>query len=306
MANETLYTTVADQRTAEVIAGIIMQLRADRTALINHPALIKAGSINGKNSNVLKVPRVGLNGYDLPASATDDGSATSYTALADGYGTVTVTPFRKAYAPSDLARVTDGNGVITPEQFAQDAFLSVQHKLTDMIANLVDGFTAFVGTSGQDATVAEHLEAKATLTGANVPGPYIAVYHTRQWADMLEDLYLNAGGAAQWEPATPELVAKLGTGYQGMLAGVHVFTTNRVPTANGGADRAGGMFGPGAIAWGDGLPIVDDPNTQVLLDSVMFEMNRVGLNGLTQFITNALLGAAVLDDGCGVSVITDA
>ena len=84
-------------------------------------------------------------------------------------------------------------------------------------------------------------------------------------------------------------------------------TTTRVPTANAGADRAGGMFGGGAIIWADGtIPGEADPNQLMIGDKILFERVREGRAGLTAYVTRKFLGFSEGIDAAGASLITDA
>jgi hypothetical protein len=301
-----LYSGIGDLVVAEAVTAAFLLLLADRVALPQHPALFYAGDIAiGARSNTLKVPHVGLMGHDL-ATSTADGSAVANTALSDGSTTIAVGKYSKSYEASDLARMAAGN-VINPELLAADAMATSALTLTNILANLVDNFSSTVGTTTVDATAANFLDAITTLEVAKVAGPYMAVLHPVQWGDIRKDLALNAGGAIQFAPATAELIATRGIGYQGQLAGVDVFTSTYVPTANSGADRAGGMFGRGALLWADGSIPADPDLPQMSIGAkVLFEKDRTPKAGLTAYVMHVYLGASEGIDACGVSIITDA
>jgi len=308
MANEILYSGLGDLRTAEALSAQYLLLLADRQAIPqNHPALVYAGSVTATGSGVLKVPHVGLFGYDLPSSASE-GDTSANTALTDGSSTVTPARYTKVYEASDLARMTDPvNGFIKPEVFMQDAMIWANLKLTQLIANLVDNFTMTVGTSGVDATVENFLQAIDALEGNKVEPPYVAVLHPVQWGDIRRDLALASGGAVQWMPASAEAVMAKGIGYQGNLAGVDVYTCSYVPTANANADRAGGMFGRGAIIWGDGDPVPSGRSDEIVIGGkILMVQSRIDKSDLMSWSSHVYLGASKGIDLCGVSIITDA
>jgi hypothetical protein len=307
MANEILFSGIGDLTVTEAITNAYLLLLADRMALPQHPALFYAGSIGAAaRSNTLKVPHVGLLGYDVPTSATSDGSAVANTALTDGSTTIAVARYSKSYEASDLARITAG-GLVNEQAMALDAVATGALVLTNLIANLVDNFATTVGTSGADATFANFLDAITALEVAKVSPPYMCVVHPVQWGDIRKDLAITAGGAVQWMPASAETVAARGIGYQGQLAKVDVFTSTFVPTANAGADRAGGIFGRGALLWADGeVPVEADPNQMNVAGKVLFERVRTGKSGLTAYVSHVYLGASEGIDACGVSIITDA
>ena len=79
-----------------------------------------------------------------------------------------------------------------------------------------------------------------------------------------------------------------------------------MPTANTAADRAGGMFGRGAVVWADAMfPTNGDPNI-INMGRAAFERERTGKAGLTAYITHAFMGVLQGIDAAGVSIITDA
>jgi len=306
MADEIYYSGLGDLMTSEVLSGIWLELLADRNALPSHPALIKLRDANGLGSTTQKIPHVGLFGYDKLASTAENASIAN-TAFTDASTTVAVARYGKAYESSDLARLTDAAGLLQPGTMALDAFASYQATLRDVIANLVDDFSQTVGTTTVDATVVNFLDAITTLEVGNVGGPYLCILHPQQWADIRKDAATSSGGAIQWNAGSQALlnVMKGAGGYKGNYLGVDVFCTTDVPTANAGADRAGGMFGRGAIAWAEArfpATMADQMNIGPLL----FEQERNALAGRTAFVTNGGLGASEGIDAAGVSIITDA
>lgn len=306
MANETTYALFSDPLLAEQLATEMIMLLSDREQLPAHDALLYAGDLAGRGSATLKVSQLGLDGYELPAS-TAEGVAVANSLISTDKFTLTIGRFSKSYKPTDLVRMLSPDGSLNLAMLAQDAMLGRSYRLVDLVANVIDGYTAVVEDSGIDMTVEHHLAAKATLELAGAQGRPLAVYHSRQWADLMLDLQLNGGGAIVYNPANPALLAKFGNGYKGDLAGVDVFVTNRVPTANAGADRAGGMFVRGGVAWADATVSVEDPANQISLGGkVLLERARDAHAASTAFVSHTYLSAALGEDARGVSIITDA
>ncbi|MCB9681830.1 MAG: hypothetical protein H6733_10185 [Alphaproteobacteria bacterium] len=297
---------IADLRVSAVASAEYLRLLADRSALPNHPALLYAGNAAGSGSASIQIGHLGIDGYDLLAS-TGDGSAVSATTPTDGKTTVTVARYSKAYSPTDLARLTDHQGLISPERFAVDAYQSGASTLVNLVAALGSGFSGTVGVSGSDLDAATFLAAKASLEIANVEGPYLAILHPRQFADLRADIVTSAGGSIPFDPASPAMLRVMGQGYVGSWAGVDIFVTSRVPTANAGADRAGCMIGRGAVCWADASVVVDDPASQVVLgNKVLFERDRQALSGLTHWVSHYYVGVAEGIDAAGIGIVTDA
>lgn len=305
MANEIVYSGLGDQRLTEVLSAEVLMQLADRNALPNHPALFYGGDALGRGSLAVKVPIVGLNGYDAMA-AVGEGASIANTALTDTSVVCTVARYGKAYAASDMARFSNPmGGVINPAMLAQDAVTSDAMLLTSLLAGLMDNFSATVGTSGVDADLATFMAAQDTLQIANVPGPYMCILHSRQWRDILADIALAVGGVAQYVLASPEQIAVRGGSYQGALLGTDVFVSNQVPSV-GGTDRGGGMFGRGAVIWCDSTIVVDaDPNLVLINGKLLFERERVARTSTTGWVSTTHKGVIEGIDLAGVSIITD-
>jgi hypothetical protein len=306
MANEILYAGIGDLRVERTLSGFVLELLADRKALPQHPALQYVGDAFGRASNVIRVPHRGLRGYNILATRSD-GSAGANTALTDGSTDVTVAPYFKSYEASDLAFLTDPGNILSMEAFAEDAVFATANTLTSLVADVTDGFTATVGTSGADMSAAVFYEAIATLEAANVEPPYLCILHSRQWNDFLQDFRLNVGGTIPFDPEFRDIGKLRGGGYKGRLDGVDIFVSNRVPTANAGADRAGAMFGPGAVVWGDMTKRARNPYDQMVIGGkILFEIDRNAKSGTDSAVTHADLGVSKAIDAAGVSIITDA
>lgn len=305
MANEILLAGLGNETLTTLLSQEMLLLLADRNALPSHPALFRQPWVGGP-SMAVKVPIVGLPGYDLLAAVSEDTDPGN-TAWTDSVATVTAAQKAKIYEASDIARIVAG-GIFNPAALALDAVVSAQATMLSTIANLVDNFATTVGSSGVNATVANFLAAKAALAIAGVQGQLLCILHPRQWADILDDLALASGGAAQFLPGNEALLSRSQSlGYQGVFFGVDVWTTLFVPTANSGADRAGGMFGRGALI----DMIADPPDTMGLptianVGMTQFEIVRAGETGMTRFKSSIWYGATEGIDTAGVSIITDA
>jgi hypothetical protein len=309
MADEILYAGLADQRTAEVLSGNYLMMIADRNALPQHPALAYVGDMYGSGSTTRKVAHLGLIAYDLP-TAVADGASASNTALTDGSTTVAVAGYSKAYERSDVAKFTDSLGVINATTFAQDAAASSAMRLTNLIANVTDDFTQTVGSTGADLTLANFLAAIGLLEinsqAAIAEGEAMFLGHTVQLGD-LRTAMSTVGGAIQWYMPSQLLLPIRGGGYRGRYMGVDLFASPQVPTANAGADRAGGMFIKGAVIWADMSVDTDsDANSLVIGGKVLFERSRTARSRLTSYVSSSYFGVSKAIDLLGVSVITDA
>jgi hypothetical protein len=305
VANEIVYSGLGDQRLTEVLAMQWLDALADRNFIGQHPAIFYGGDAMGKGSLAVKVPIVGLNGYDLFASQSEAGSIAN-TALTDTSVVCTVARAGKAYAASDMARFSDPNGSINPQKFMQDAVTSAAMWRTNLIANLMDNFATVVGTTTVDSDLSVFLAAQDALEIGNVPAPYLALLHSRQWRDIVADMALAVGGAVQYQ-IDAGMLAVNGQVYKGTLLGTDVFVSNQVPTMAAGADRGGGMFGRGAVVFCDStLAPENDPNIVDIDGKLRFERERVARSSTSAWISTVHMGVVEGIDLAGVTIQTDA
>ena len=325
MASTLFADILSDQRAAELLNQDYLLLAADRNALPNHPALYYAGDFGrtgagASTSSVRKVPILGLQGFDLPATVAE-GASIVPSRVTDQQFTISVARGGKAYQPSDEVRFSDSLGVYNTQAFAMDAMAAHSLRLTNAIAALVGGFSLNESTTGVDLTVAVFLAAITDLeTGSNqsfAPGDAMCVLHTQQVGDLRAS-FSTATGTIQWTAVAQEQLALRGNGYRGQIFGVDVFSSGYAPSANAGADRAGGMFCRGGIAFATMSPYAEMAD-QVVIGSggvgpspvvpILFERDREALAGLTSYVSASWIGVTRGYDTSphrmGVSIITD-
>lgn len=306
MADTTYAVLSGNARVAAVLAQEIQLRLADRASLHNHPSLVNFGNMAGRGSSVLQVPLLGLDGYDVLSSA-GDGAVVANTTLSNTNANLTIGRYALRYDFTDLAGLTDSIG-LTAQRLAESMVGSTLMAFQTALCDVIDGFTTTAGSTGVDMSVDDFYSAQFALTLASVQGPYIAVLHPRQLADFQSSLRAEYG-ATQFVQATQEMLNIKGQGFAGMFNGVDVFVSSKVPTANAGADRAGAMFGRGAVGYVEGspFPIVGAPGVVTPAGSpVVVEFDRVVGAGMTSILASYYLGIGKLTDSAGVSIITDA
>lgn len=310
---DTFYANVTtDQRVAEILNGEYLRLAADRNALPNHPALAYGGDFQGLGTMTKKVALVGIDGYDLPTSVAE-GAAIVPQLIADQQFTMTIARYGKAYSATDQVRFTDPLGVFNAPRLAQDALQSQALTLTNLIAGLVGGFGQTATTSGTNLSVATVLLAVATLELASQAsfsaGQVMGVLHTQQMADFRESWTLSTSGGIQWLVTEADLAIK-GTGFRGRMFDIDWFASSYVPTANAGADRAGGIFMNGGVFWSDMSVQADSADEVVIGNKVLFGRVRNNLNAISAYSSQFYLGATRGYDTAphqlGCAIITDA
>lgn len=307
MANEIFTSGLGNLLFTETVAGMALLLLADRESPRNHPCIVYLGDAAGSGSTVHDVPLVGLDGYDSMAAVAEN-SSTSNTALTDAKAAVTVARQAIQRQVSDLARTVDMTGAVDPERLAQSAVGEAEMRFVSLIAGLGDDFSSTVGTSGVDMTVGDFYDAQFTLMLASVPEPYLWMPHPRQYADFEADLR-SEGGAVQYDPNTRALLGLRGPGFKGNFNGVDIFTSTKVPTANGGADRASGMWGRGAIGYRE-ASVRPSPGLlaagAIFAGPIMIEFERDAAGALEKIVGNYYVGVVEIEDSRGVTIVTDA
>jgi len=297
-----LFADVANARTQEELSSAYGMLLAEESAaLLNVLGPSYVGDIAAGASNVIRVTdydSAASNGY---ASRTEV-QAISPTDPAPAKTEVTVARYGFARQPSDLVKMTDSHGVLNPVLLAQDMLIGANQKLVELIAGLMPNFSATAGSAAAAASVDDFFDACSELRQANANGQLIAMLHAKQWGDLSKELATTSGGAIQFAPATQDALISRGSGFQGTLNGVQIYTSNRV-TADAGGYR-GGIFTTDAIAWADGTPVVEAPESQVLIGKVLFEIDRKPLTAQTDYVGNVWLGVAERQDGAGITFLS--
>jgi len=303
-AGATLFASLADETIAAQLAADYDLLLADRNALQAHPALGYRGSIVGAGSNALKVPQIGLLGYDRMGTGTE-GDPVANTDITDSAATITVVQKTIVREPSDLAKMVDKYGALRPDMMGMDALMMGTLIFRYMVANVTDDFTATVGTSGAAATFSDLLDSITTLEIAQAVGPFLGILHPKQWGDIRKDVAVNSGGAIQWNSGSQRVIDMMkGLGSQGNWLGVDWVTTTDVPTATG-SNYAGGVFGTSGVIWMDGeVQVEDSINQHALANKILFERQRVVAGGTTKYATHRYLGVSIGINAAGVSIIT--
>ena len=303
MANEIYYSGLGDVRASEILHQELNLLLADRFSIRNHPSVLRYS--NAAGSTVLSIPFGGLDGSDLMAAVAEN-AATSNTAFTDASATLTIGRQALQYQMTDLANLTDSVGV-NVDRLAVSMVGSAEMRATEMLANVLDDFTTVVGTTTVDMSVDDFFDAQFALTVANVTGPVTSILHPRQLTDLQNSLRAEAG-AIQFIAATQDMLSAKGVGFAGQLNGVDIFSSSHVPTANTGADRAGSMFGRGAVGLVEGTvrPVAGSAMLFPAGTIVMVEYERDAAGAQTKIVGNYFAGTAIMQDGLGVSIITDA
>ena len=305
MAAEITYASLADARLAAVLNQEVQLKLADRFSLWGNPGIIYVGNAGGSGSSTIKTSILSLDGVDRMA-AVADGSSVSNTALTNTSASITIARQALQRSLTDLASLTDSLGVGL-NRLVDDMVGAASMRFQEMLVNITDDFSSTVGTTTVDLTIDDFFSAQFTLMQASNSGSPICVLHPVQVTDLINSLRGEQGALALRQDAS-EMLAFKSAGYQGALNGIQIFASSLVPTANAGADSAGGMWVPGAIGYADGTPsqIVASGGVVVPAGTKLYvEFERDASGALTKVIGNYFVGVGELQDGMGVSIVTD-
>lgn len=187
--------------------------------------------------------------FDFP-TMDDPGAASSNVAEGTAFTTTTLATSKAtatALQNGQVALVEDVLDAIALvdviSYFSQVLGRSCAEEYEVTVDALYAGFGTAITSSGVDATVDDFMAAISALEQADVMGTIVAVFHPVTVGDIRSSV-ANQGGAIWGSPSDKgsSVVEGKFNGYAGNLLGVDVFMSTAVPTANAGADRAGGMF----------------------------------------------------------------
>jgi len=289
---------------ASVLSDLVVEQLYDPTDLTALMSRIPWSPSGSKTLDVTKdaVPGAFATQAETGASISDSAYTTSEFSL-------TPALYARQYSITDLVPVA--GSVIDVERVAANLVAGVGLTMTDLLCALFSGLSNSVGTSGVDLSVSDFYDAMYQLNSSNVAGPtFAAVLHPTQVNDFLSSLRAEAG-AIQFIDATADMLASKGPGYRGRWLNVDLFQSDSVGTANGGADRAGAMFGQGAFAYTMADPRVIQghiPSDNILManELMLLELSRDSANFKSALVAQMYPAVVEAEDARGVKIVTDA
>ena len=295
---------IPNLRLATALDAALKVILHDEMSLRTTGSVMNLGSINGTGAADSTVRYAGLDGFDAFNAAGETA-------------TVAETPFITASAQiavgraalrrdiSDLAVITGlQSGDVDPMRLAQSMVGGYEQYFNSLSAAAINTFTTTVGAAGVDMTVDNYYDAVFALEVASVPGPYFCLISPTQLANFQESLRAE-GGAAQWMPATADMLQIKGQGYAGNFLGVDIYKSDKI-LEDGAGDAHGGMWGLGALGYKTGTVVnplggfVTSPGSEI---GVEFE--RQAASATSEIVGHAYLGLSVLEDARGVQIVTD-
>jgi len=257
-------------------------------AVVVTPALLDFYNLAGDASKAVKIPKAAK----FTAAALTEGTEVGNTALTSTSVTLTAAEIGIMATITDVLEVSD----IPAAHGARLKQLgrAIGDKMDVDICALFAGFTNTAGSTGVNITLANLLDAIYTLevNDAAGLGSLVGVLHPRQTADLRAEL--EADAASIYTGKSDTSITKAMAGYFGSWFGIDIFQSTNVPTANGAADRAGGVF------------VRDYALGMVQKWAAKVETMRWAPIRGYALVATAMYGVGEIEDVAGVEVTTDA
>jgi len=313
MADEITFTGLATSggRVAAVLSALLLEKLHDPTDLRAVMSEVPWASIGSDTMSVTLDAAPGA--FAAASSETSHGTAADNAAYATGKFDLQVARYVRAYQVSDLFGIS--GGPIDLATVVDTLVAGVGLTMTDLLTALFNSLSATpAGSTGVDLSVDSVYDAAFTLNSAGVmataDAPLTMVLHPTAINDFRTSLR-SESGAIQYVPATAEMLATRGPGFQGTWNGIEIWQSDSCPTINAGADRSGAMFGKGAFAY-TMAPVSalqgHIPSANVLVDAgtVIVENSRDADNGLTKAVATMYPAVSEVEDARGVEIVSDA
>lgn len=231
--NPTTTSTYDDVSYAAIINDEVLDALM---ANVVSPQLLAKYPLEGKASKAVKIPKADK----FTAAAVAEGTELANTALTTTSVTITASEIGMQATVTDVLEVSD----IPAAHGARLRQLgrAIADKIDVDVCALLDGFSSAVGATTVDITLANVLDAIYTLEAADAAslGSIVGLLHPRQTADLRTEL--EADAASIYTSKSDGSITKAQAGRFGEWFGVEIYQSTNVPTANAGADRAGGFF----------------------------------------------------------------
>jgi len=288
---------------AEVLSALVLEQLYDPTDL---RSLCIRVPYDGAGSSVTHVTQDMVPGAFAAPGENITTNATTYTTA---HFDVTVARYSRAYALTDLIPIS--GDAIDLNRVVQNLVNGVSLTFTDLICDQFHNgaFSNSVGTSGVNLSVDDIYDAIFQLTSTLNAPPYACVLHPIQFNDFLSSLRSETG-AAQFAPATVEMLGQKGTGYKGSWMNTDFYVSDSVDNTPAG-NYTGAMMSQGAIAYVM-APVArllgHIPAGNLILDAgdLVVELDRTASDGVSAAYAHCFLGVSGAEDSRGVRIRTDA
>jgi hypothetical protein len=289
-AGATTVTTLTELVYAEYINPAILEYAHDYTVAAQYLNWV---DLRGKGTKVGSFPRWVLD------TAADTGETTDLTTedleTLDAQVTAAEIGIRRDVTDAALEETIIGAQLF--DFLVRDSGVLAAISLDDDICTLFASLSTSVGTSTQDLTLANMVEAQAQVRKNKMRGRLVYILDDQQASD-----YQAAQAAATSTTINGLMAPSVGieSGYLGTFFGQEVWQTGLCDTANTGANVVGACFirgdtNPTAACFGG-----------VLTRDVRTELERDASARQTEFVMTAKWGVGEIQDLSGVKIVTDA
>jgi len=295
---------IPDLRLATALDAALRVILHDEMSLRTTGSILNLGSINGTGSAASTIRYAGLDGLDPFAATASEVSAVAETPFVDASAQIAVGRCALRRDISDLANITGFAQDVDPVRLAESMVGGYEQYFNVLAATAINSLTTSVGAAGVDMSVDDFYDAMFALEIASVPGPYTCLLSPNQLANFQDSLRAE-GGAAQYMPATADMLMVKGQGYQGNFLGIDLYRSDKV-LVDGGGDAHGGMWGLGCMGYKTGSMVnpiggfVTSPSGEIVV-----EFERIAAQATTVIVGHGYLGLSVLEDARGVQIVTD-
>lgn len=283
--NPTNTTTYNDVQYTAIITD---EVKDALMAVVVTPALLDFYNLAGEPSTGVKIPKADK----FTAAAVAEGTELTNTALTSASVTITASEIGIQATITDVLDLSD----IPAAHGARLKQLgrAIGDKLDVDICALFSGFSTAVGATTVNIALTDLLDAiyNIEVNDAAGLGSLVGVLHPRQTADLRTELEADAGSIYVGE--SEMTLSKAQAGYFGSWFGIDIFQSTNVPTANAGADRAGGVF------------VRDYALGMAQKWAAKVEAMRWAPIRGWVLVATAMYGVGEVEDSAGVNVTTDA
>lgn len=295
---------IPDLRLATALDAALRVILHDEMSLRTTGSILNLGQINGTGSASSTIRYAGLDGVDPFAATATEVSVVAETPFTDASAQIAVGRCALRRDISDLANITGFAQDVDPVRLAESMVGGYEQYFNILAGAAINTLATSVGAAGVDMSVDDFYDAMFALEIASVPGPYTCLLSPNQLANLQDSLRAE-GGAAQYMPATADMLMIKGQGFQGSFLGIDIYRSDKV-LVDGAGDAHGGMWGLGCMGYKTGAvqnPLggfVTSPNSEIVV-----EFERVAAAATTVIVGHGYLGLSVLEDARGCQIVTD-
>ena len=265
----------------DLFVNIVAQARftAEENSLLRN--LVTMYNIEATAGTTIQVPKYPA----IAAADLTEGTDMTSTTVSTSSVSIAVGEVGAQVFLTDMAAMGNGDPA---RELGTVLGNAIATKMDQDIIALFDGFSASLGATTVELSVADLFKAAATLRANKVMGRMAAVLHPYQAYSLkanLTNTFANPnGGDAQNEA--------MRNGYVGTIAGIDIYESANL-TIDGSGDAKGAVFAPEALAI-------------AMKRDFIIEPQRDASNRGWELNATAIYGVGELDDSYGVEMYFDA